>query len=416
VADRSLVFDIIARAQQFKREMDESARKTEQLNDRMSKLAGRFPLVKAAALGLGPAVLPVLAAATVGAVGFGVALASSGAALGVFGAVAKTALTEVQEYVTQTEAAEKKYADAVAEHGRTSEQAKAAQEALARVTASQPAATRRVADSYRNLTGAWEGFVKRNQPATYGVMTRGMDTLARAVPQLQPLFDVGAAAAGRMVGALERFVGGGGLQGTVRFLADRAGPVLESFGRTAGYVGRGIANMANASGGGGAGLVGWVERGAAAFERWTSSSGGFTGFLSYARENTPRVVATLSDLAGAAVHIAQAVTPLAPVSLAVAGALAKIIAVIPPDVLTVLIGGFIAASVAIRAISVATRAWAIAQVLLNAVLTANPIGLIVVGLVALGVALYAAYQRSETFRRIVNAAMRGAGAAFRWLW
>lgn len=52
----------------------------------------------------------------------------------------------------------------------------------------------------------------------------------------------------------------------------------------------------------------------------------------------------------------------------------------------------------------ATGVWTAAQWALNAALTANPIGLIIVGLVALGAGLVLAYQKSETFRNIVNGA------------
>lgn len=55
---------------------------------------------------------------------------------------------------------------------------------------------------------------------------------------------------------------------------------------------------------------------------------------------------------------------------------------------------------------------------LNAAMDANPIGLIVIGLAALVVGLVVAYKKSETFRKIVNAAWAGikatAVAVFHW--
>lgn len=58
-----------------------------------------------------------------------------------------------------------------------------------------------------------------------------------------------------------------------------------------------------------------------------------------------------------------------------------------------------------------TKAWAAVQLLLNAVLTANPIGLVIVALVALAAGLVVAYQRSETFRQIVQAALAAVRSA-----
>lgn len=76
----------------------------------------------------------------------------------------------------------------------------------------------------------------------------------------------------------------------------------------------------------------------------------------------------------------------------------------------------IAARVAAVATSVATKAWAAGQWLLNAALTANPIGLIVLAIVALVAGLVLAYKKSDTFRAIVDGALRAVGAAATWLW
>ncbi|MEU1152642.1 phage tail tape measure protein [Streptomyces sp. NPDC005918] len=73
--------------------------------------------------------------------------------------------------------------------------------------------------------------------------------------------------------------------------------------------------------------------------------------------------------------------------------------------------------------AVATRAMAAGQWLLNAAMRANPIGLVIAALVALGVGLVIAYKKSAAFRAVVQGAMRGAmsavralGAAGLWLW
>ena len=57
-----------------------------------------------------------------------------------------------------------------------------------------------------------------------------------------------------------------------------------------------------------------------------------------------------------------------------------------------------------RTVSAVTKAWTAVQWLLNAALSANPIGLVVVALAALVVGLVLAYKHSETFRKIVNEA------------
>ena len=70
-----------------------------------------------------------------------------------------------------------------------------------------------------------------------------------------------------------------------------------------------------------------------------------------------------------------------------------------------------AAAAAQKIAAVATKAWAIAQRLMNAAMRANPIGLLITGLLLLGAGLVLAYKKSETFRRVVNAAWAGIKAA-----
>lgn len=91
-----------------------------------------------------------------------------------------------------------------------------------------------------------------------------------------------------------------------------------------------------------------------------------------------------------------------------AGILARVRAVV----------SMIATRVAMVASRAATLAWAAAQWLLNAALTANPIGLVIVAIAALVAGIIYAYRHSETFRKIVQAAWQGikiaAEAVVKW--
>jgi hypothetical protein len=64
----------------------------------------------------------------------------------------------------------------------------------------------------------------------------------------------------------------------------------------------------------------------------------------------------------------------------------------------------VGSTIATYATAAATKSYAAGQWLLNAALDANPIGLLVIGLVALAGGLILAYKKSETFRNIVNGA------------
>ena len=64
-----------------------------------------------------------------------------------------------------------------------------------------------------------------------------------------------------------------------------------------------------------------------------------------------------------------------------------------------------------KAVAVATKAWTAGQWLLNAAMTANPLGLVVLAIVALIAVIVLAWKRSATFRAIVTGAFRGVQVA-----
>ncbi|MBB2914851.1 hypothetical protein FHS43_006163 [Streptosporangium becharense] len=76
----------------------------------------------------------------------------------------------------------------------------------------------------------------------------------------------------------------------------------------------------------------------------------------------------------------------------------------------------VAMTVAQKAAAVASRALAMATRLVNAAMRANPIGIVITLLTAIGAALVLAYKKSSTFRAIVDGALRAVAAAGRWMW
>jgi hypothetical protein len=76
----------------------------------------------------------------------------------------------------------------------------------------------------------------------------------------------------------------------------------------------------------------------------------------------------------------------------------------------------VAHGIATRATAVATGVMTVAQKALNVAMRANPIGLIITALIAIGGALVMAYKKSETFRNIVQGAFRVVLTVGRALW
>ena len=76
----------------------------------------------------------------------------------------------------------------------------------------------------------------------------------------------------------------------------------------------------------------------------------------------------------------------------------------------------IANAAAQTAASAASKTWAAAQWAVNAALSANPIGLVVVAIAALAAGIVLAYKKSDTFRAIVQAAFQGVQTAVSTMW
>ncbi len=72
--------------------------------------------------------------------------------------------------------------------------------------------------------------------------------------------------------------------------------------------------------------------------------------------------------------------------------------------------------IATVASTIATKAWAAAQWILNAALSANPIALVIIGITALVAAIVLAWKHSETFRAIVTGAFNAVWGAIKWVW
>lgn len=96
---------------------------------------------------------------------------------------------------------------------------------------------------------------------------------------------------------------------------------------------------------------------------------------------------TLADTLGRVVDVIASVT----------GWLAK-----NSTVVSVVVGAVLAGVAAFKTITAVARAYAAVQTALNVILSANPIGLVVIAVAALVAGLIIAYKKSETFRNIVN--------------
>jgi hypothetical protein len=265
------------------------------------------------------------------------------------------------------------------------------------------------------MKSAWQGFVDQNKPKTFGILERGYALIGKVVGKLQPFFDMGARAAGRLLNALSGSVDGGMLDR----LAKRSGPALETLTSIIINVSKAIARtFGNLGAKTGQGFLDWLDKATAKWAEWAGQSergdGAAKMFQTLATQGPP-LLKTLRDIASAAVHIAQAVAPLAPITLAVAGALAAMIAAVPPGVLTAMVAAWIAWGVALKAYAVYQAIATAAQWAQNTALWAWPGTWIIAAIIVfIGVIVLLA-TKTKFFQTVWGAVwgfMKGVGAWF----
>jgi hypothetical protein len=268
-----------------------------------SAFSGALKKLKAAAIGLSPALIPIAAQAAPIAAGLGAATVAIGAfAAAAGGQVA--ALSEASE-------AETKYQDAIAEHGATSKQAIDAQAAYVRSVKEMPPATREATAALSSFKDQYKEWSDSLAGDTMPVVTKGLQAFGAVFPKLTPMVQ-GAGV------QLDRFVtiAAGGIQspGFDRF--------MRSFSEFA---------------------TGALERGNDMLIRFIRTldtgkiSGGFSTFMDYVRENGPMVRETLSNVMQALANMAQAAANVGPGLLTVVNVIAKLVAAVPPDVITAML-------------------------------------------------------------------------------
>lgn len=274
----------------------------------------------------------------------------------------------------------------------------------------------------------WDRFIAVTQNMSFTVMTTGIKILSDLLPRLVPVFTAFANVANGALKAVGGWFNGPEGQAMLTwfqtFGAMQFGVILGILGD----MGRIFINLMMAfspfattmMNGLRSLTTGWVAWSAA-----LSSNTGFQEFMAYVQQIGPQVLATMGSLVNAIGAILRALAPLAPVLLSVIKGFADFISGMNPAVLTgiiVAVGSLVAVWTAYEAVASIVRAGMIlwtalmgawravtmlataAQWLLNAALLANPIGLVIIAIVALVAALVIAYQNSETFRNIVNAA------------
>lgn len=279
--------------------------------------------------------------------------------------------------------------------------------ALAKMT---PAA-RQTFDAFMSLRTAFGAWSRSLQPAVMPIFTRALNGIKNSLPGLTPF----VLAAAKAIGNLQDRVSAGfkspWWKQFKKDLAGSVGPAIEGLGIAFGRTFKGMAGIVQAFLPHMTTISGIMQRITGRFANWATNlkgSPGFENFLAYAAEMAPVVASALRDIGGAVLRVAKALAPAATIAYLALGAVARVIGSIAEHLPWLI--------QLIYAAWIATKLWTLAMIVFNLVMNANPITLIIIGIIALVAAVIYAYKNFEWFRKIVDAVWSGIKTAALWVW
>lgn len=486
------------------RAMRSASNSADKLDGSLGKLGKRSSDLGAAALSVGKmsaalAAVPSAAPIIAGVGALAPAFLAAGAGAGSLAAVAVPSINRVKAAIEAQKAA--------ALGG------KAAQAKLNAAMKDLGPSGQALMKSWTGLSGAFNKWQRSMEPKVLPLLTRGIGILRGQLPSLTPLVNGASKAVGSL---LTKVAAGAKSAGFAKFkqqLTALVPTAIKGFGNALGGVIKGLGGVIQAFMPYAPGMLGLVNALTSKFAAWGTGLGaspGFQRFMAYVVTTGPTMKTTITAMADALKHVAEALIPLGGslgmgvvssfglIAKAISGlspgqvqgiatafvayktAMAGITAVtavtdtigsvtdavsggiekfqMAKGAITDFVGGFrdvskayqdgaskaatmgaalksqimlwrqqaaaqnvstariILNAAAQKIAAAATRVWAAAQAAFNAVMSANPIALIIIALVALGVAIFIAYKRSATFRAIVQATWAGIKMAVAAAW
>ncbi|MET9409701.1 peptidoglycan DD-metalloendopeptidase family protein [Streptomyces sp. NPDC002935] len=242
----------------------------------------------------------------------------------------------------------------------------------------------------KGLTKAFKDWSKSLQPDVLPLFTRGVDGAKASLPGLSPLVTAAADAVGILMDKASKELKSPFWRGFKKDIRENVKPAIVGLGVAFGNVFKGIAGIVDAFLPHMDGISATMQRITERFANWATNLKGspeFERFLQYVHEHGPVVAETLGKLGGAFFGVAKALEPFTDVILELLGDVADGISWVAdnaPWAIQLMYGLWIA-----------TRLWTLAM-------NSNPVGLVILGLIALALAVKYAWDHFEWFRDVVT--------------
>lgn len=267
----------------------------------------------------------------------------------------------------------------------------------------------------RTAFGAWS---KSLQPAVMPIFTRALIAIRDTLPTLTP-FVLGAAAAVKSLqDRASAQVKSPFWQGFKKDLQGNVKPAVIGLGVAFGHVIKGMAGIVDAFLPHMDGISSRMQRITGRFAAWGAGLKGspeFERFLSYSAEHAPLIAQALGDIFRAFLNIGQALSPISGPLLQLIGGLAQGVGWLAQNAPELVI--------AIYGLYVATKLWALSQLILNGAMaafqfiaSAGPWGWIVLAIGLVVLAVIYMYNHFTWFRDGVKAVWAAIQAAAMFLW
>ncbi|MFF0166845.1 hypothetical protein [Streptomyces prasinus] len=266
-------------------------------------------------------------------------------------------------------------------------------------------------DAFLGLRDAFKAWSTALQPHVMPIFTRALNGLKNSLPGLTPFVHEAADA---ITGLQDRASRGFKSPWWKEFKTDLEGsvkPAITGLGVAFGNVFVGMAGVVQAFFPHMDSISSRMQDITARFADWGTNLKGspeFERFLSYSSEHGPLLAETFGSLGSALMNVAQALSPLSGPILRIVGAIAEFVAVVAEQAPWLILS--------IYGIILATKLWTIAMWAFSAAVAANPITLIVIGVIALIAVVVWAYNRFGWFREGVQAVWSAIQTGAMWLW
>jgi hypothetical protein len=258
---------------------------------------------------LAPAAIPLLAGLSANLAPIAGQFAAGGVAAGAFGIALAGQIGPLGEAAD----AEKKYQDAVVQHGQTSKEAMEAQRAYQQLLAEMPPETQKAAIALSQLKQDFSGWSDEMSAFTMEPVTKGITVLDELIPRLTPHVESASTQLDRLV-----TVAGGAVE-TPGFdaMADRFSDFTD----------RQLDEMTD-------GVIHFLRL---LSEGEGAESGPIAEFMAYARENGPEAREAISAISDAVVTLLQGASEAGPSILTLVTAAARLVAALPPELVGIII-------------------------------------------------------------------------------